>query len=174
MKAAMIFPLLFAALISLSCTKGELSGDPVVASETPSTVTATVNKTVMLQLINSVRQKGCQCGDTYYNPAPSLTWNSQLETAAYVHSEDMYTNKYFDHKAPDGSNGGVRIEQAGYNWFTFGENIAMGYRSEKEVVEGWLQSPSHCKNIMNKSFREMGVARMGTYWTQEFGAKSSH
>jgi uncharacterized protein YkwD len=173
MKAAMIFPLLFAVLISVSCTKGELNGDRVVAPETPSTVTATVNKTVMLQLINSVRQKGCQCGDTYYNPAPSLTWNNQLEAAAYVHSEDMYTNKYFDHKAPDGSNGGARIEQAGYNWFTFGENIAMGYRSEKEVVDGWLQSPGHCKNIMNSSFKEMGVARVGTYWTQEFGAKSN-
>jgi uncharacterized protein YkwD len=173
MKAAMISPLLFAALISLSCTKGDLSNDPIVAPETPPPVATTVNKTVMLQLINSVRQKGCQCGDTFYNPAPSLIWNNQLETAAYVHSEDMYTNKYFDHKAPDGSNGGVRIEQAGYNWFAFGENIAMGYRSEKEVVDGWLQSPGHCKNIMNSSFEEMGVARVGTYWTQEFGAKSN-
>jgi uncharacterized protein YkwD len=173
MKTTVTFSFLLAALLGLSCTKGEVSNDTVVNTEPLSTVPTTVNKTVMLQLINSVRQKGCQCGDTYYNPAPSLTWNNQLEAAAYVHSEDMYTNKYFNHTAPDGSNGGVRIEQAGYNWTTFGENIAMGYKSEKEVLDGWLQSPGHCKNIMNKSFKEMGVARVGTYWTQEFGAKSN-
>ena len=72
----------------------------------------------------------------------------------------------------DGSNGGVRIERAGYDWATFGENIAMGYRTEKDVVADWLQSPGHCKNIMNRNFKEMGVARVGNYWTQEFGAKT--
>ena len=171
MKATAMFPVLFVALFALSCTKGELSNDTTINTETPSTVTATVNKTVMLQLVNEVRQKGCQCGDTYYPSAPVVIWNGQLEAAAYEHSEDMYTNKYFDHVAPDGSNGGVRIEQAGYNWLTYGENIAMGYKSEKEVIDAWLQSPGHCKNIMNKSFKEMGVARAGAYWTQEFGAQ---
>ena len=173
MKAGSIFLLLFVALISFSCTKGDLStvrtDDPASSSAIPNTV----NKTVMLQLVNEVRQNGCQCGDTYYNPVPVVSWNNQLEAAAYEHSEDMYTNEYFDHVAPDGSNGGVRIQRAGYNWFTFGENIAAGYRNEKEVVTGWLQSPGHCKNIMNKSFKEMGVARVGNYWTQEFGAKSN-
>ena len=170
MKATMIFSVLLAAFIFGSCTKDDLSTGTTVKSET-SAVPTTVNKTVMLQLVNDVRKKGCQCGDNYYNPAPSITWSGQLETAAYDHSEDMYTNKYFDHMAPDGSNGGVRIEQAGYNWITYGENIAVGYKSEKEVLDGWFQSPGHCKNIMNKSFKEMGVARVGTYWTQEFGAK---
>ena len=159
------------AFLFFSCSKAELSDDTAVKTENPSTVPTTVNKTVLLQLVNEVRKKGCQCGDTYYYPAPVVTWNSQLEAAAYEHSEDMYANKYFDHIAPDGSNGGLRIEQAGYNWMTYGENIAVGFRSEKEVIDGWLQSPGHCKNIMNKSFKEMGVARVGTYWTQEFGAR---
>lgn len=171
MKTTMIFPVLFAASVSFSCTKTDLSDDTSVKSETVSSVSTTVNKAVMLQLVNEVRKKGCQCGDTYYYPAPTITWNNQLEAAAYEHSEDMYTNKYFDHIAPDGSNGGSRIEQAGYNWMTFGENIAVGFRSEKEVLDGWLLSPGHCKNIMNNSFKEMGVARVGTYWTQEFAAK---
>lgn len=173
MKTTMIFPVLLAAFLAISCTKGELSNDNTVVAENPSSVPTTVNRTVMLQLVNDVRKKGCQCGDTYYSAVPTISWNSQLEAAAYVHSEDMYTNKYFDHIAPDGSNGGVRIDKAGYNWFTFGENIAVGFKSEKEVLDGWLQSPGHCKNIMNKNFKEMGVARVGTYWTQEFGARSN-
>jgi uncharacterized protein YkwD len=100
-----------------------------------------------------------------------LLWNDVLEKAAYHHSADMYQNDYFSHTALDGSNGGVRIQRAGYNWMTYGENIAMGYKNERETVEGWLSSPGHCKNIMNRSFKEMGVARVGNYWTQEFGAK---
>ena len=53
----------------------------------------------------------------------------------------------------------------------YGENIATGYRTEKEVVKGWIASPGHCKNIMSKLYKEMGVARYGNYWTQEFGAQ---
>lgn len=132
---------------------------------------SSVNKTMMLQLVNEVRKKGCQCGDTYYYPVKEVLWNDQLEKAAYNHSLDMYTNEYFSHVAPDGSNGGVRITRVGYNWKAFGENIAAGYRSEKEVVDGWLSSPGHCKNIMSTNFKEMGVARVGNYWTQEFGSK---
>jgi uncharacterized protein YkwD len=39
------------------------------------------------------------------------------------------------------------------------------------VVDNWLKSPGHCKNIMNKAFKEVGVGRVGDYWTQNFGAR---
>jgi uncharacterized protein YkwD len=129
---------------------------------------ATLNKALILQLVNSVRKKGCQCGGEWYGPAPALTWNNRLETAALAHSRDMFQNHYFSHTAPDGSSAGQRIQDAGYEWRTYGENIAAGYTSEQETVQGWLQSPGHCKNIMNKDFREMGVGRAGNYWTQSF------
>lgn len=130
-----------------------------------------INKTLLLELVNKARKKGCQCGDTYYYPAPALAWNAQLEQAAFDHSNDMFEKKYFSHTAPNGSKAGDRIEKAGYHWMMYGENIGMGYRNEKEVVDGWLKSPGHCKNIMNKNYREMGVARAGNYWTQTFGSK---
>ena len=166
-----MFPVFIAALLSFSCTKDSTSVEAPVNPDKVTSVPATLNKTLMLQLVNDVRKKGCQCGDTYYKPATAITWNEQLEAAAYSHSEDMYKKKYFSHIAPDGSNGGARIQKAGYNWLTYGENIAMGPKTEREVVEGWLESPGHCKNIMNSNFKEMGVAKVGSYWTQEFGAK---
>lgn len=132
---------------------------------------STVNKSLMLQLVNDLRSKGCQCGDTYYNPAPGIAWNNQLESAAYAHSTDMNQNNFFSHNAPNGTDAGVRITKAGYNWRTYGENIASGHKTEADVFKGWIESPDHCRNIMNKNFKEMGVARAGTYWTQEFGAK---
>lgn len=128
-----------------------------------------VDKNLILQLVNSTRKSGCQCGDTWYPSAPPLAWNDLLEKAALVHSADMYANNYFNHQAADGSKAGDRIEAVGYRWKSYGENIAMGYRTEKEVVAGWLKSPGHCKNIMGKGYKEMGVAQVGGYWTQNFG-----
>jgi uncharacterized protein YkwD len=158
----------FVLLISTYSKESDLP----TKNSTTNALPTTVNKSVLLQLVNEVRKKGCQCGDTYYNPVPPVTWNEQLEKAAYNHSVDMYQNKYFSHLAPDGSKGGVRIERVGYKWMAFGENIAMGYKTEREVVEGWIKSPGHCKNIMKKIFKEMGVARYGNFWTQEFGCST--
>lgn len=155
-------PFIFAFITS--CTK---DSSPVNINSVPSTV----NKTVLLQLVNNARKKGCNCGNTYYASAAPLTWNEQLEKAAYDHSKDMFQNKYFSHTGSDGSSSSERIINAGYGWKWYGENIAQGYPGEQEVVAGWLSSPGHCANIMNKNFKEMGVARVGDYWTQEFGSR---
>lgn len=130
-----------------------------------------VNKTLLLQLVNGVRKTGCKCGDTWYAPAPALTWNAQLEKAAQAHSRDMSRNNYFSHTGQDGSTAGSRMQDAGYQWRNYGENIAAGWTTEQEVITGWLHSTGHCKNIMNKDFREMGVARTGNLWTQDFGTR---
>jgi len=130
-----------------------------------------LNKTVIINLVNEVRKKGCKCGDTYYYAASPLIWNEQLEKAAFEHSNDMYRRNYFSHVSPEGFKAGDRIEKAGYHWMMYGENIGMGYKNEKEMVEGWLKSPGHCKNIMNKGYKEMAVAKVGSYWTQTFGAR---
>ena len=130
-----------------------------------------VNKTVLLELVNKVRKNGCKCGDTWYPSAPAVTWNNQLEAAAAGHSKNMHQKKFFSHKGTDGSDGGDRIARTGYRWTAYGENIANGYLSEREVILGWLASPGHCRNIMNRKYKEMGVARMGRYWTQTFGAR---
>ena len=104
-------------------------------------------------------------------PVSPVTWNDQLAKAAYEHSADMKTKNYFEHIAPDGSNPGERITATGYIWRTYGENIALGYKDEQAVMNGWLTSEGHCKNIMNANFKEMGAGREGNYWSQEFGAK---
>ncbi len=166
----MLLPL-FAALLIASTHVTVAASTTVVPIDPPGAKIRSVNKSLMLQLVNEVRRKGCQCGDTYYYPAPELTWNTKLEAAALSHSSNMQESNFFSHRAPDGSNGGVRIERAGYIWKAYGENIAAGYTSERAVLKGWLESPGHCKNLLNKRYREMGVARVGTYWTQEFGAQ---
>lgn len=130
-----------------------------------------LDKNLLLTLVNAARKKGCNCGNAYYSPAPPLTWNEQLEAAAAVHSADMSRQHFFSHTGSDGTTAGERIEGAGYRWKGYGENIAEGYRSEDEVIKGWLISPGHCKNIMDKNFKEMGISRSGNYWTQVFASR---
>ncbi|MDX2049443.1 MAG: CAP domain-containing protein [Chitinophagaceae bacterium] len=135
------------------------------------TIVYNVNKQTMLNLVNQARQSGCTCGTTVMPSVGTVSWNDQLAKAAYDHSADMKTNNYFSHTSLDGTTPGTRITTAGYAWSTYGENIAMGYPDEQAVVNAWLNSEGHCKNIMNKNFKEMGVGKEGTYWTQVFGAK---
>ncbi|WP_228977019.1 sigma-70 family RNA polymerase sigma factor [Streptomyces sp. DH12] len=100
--------------------------------------------------------------------------NGLLDTAALRHSEDMDARDYFDHSSPDGTDPGDRITAAGYRWSTYGENIARGQQSPEAVMESWMNSPGHRANILNCSFKELGVGRHdasgGPWWTQVFGA----
>lgn len=162
MKTAMLLPFLFAFIVS--CTKNDAVEHPVADA-------SSVNKTLLLQLVNDVRQKGCNCGDKWQPPVGTLTWNDKLEAAATAHSIDMNQKAYFSHTSPDGSNAGNRIQRAGYVWRAYGENIAFGYNNERDLIRGWLNSATHCANMMNRNFKEMGVGRSGTYWTQAFGAR---
>ena len=126
---------------------------------------------LLLDLVNDVRASGTTCGDTYYPPVDAISWNNKLEQAAKNHSVDMYENDFFAHESPKGSTLTSRLQEVEYNYSTAGENIAYGYTSEQQVIEAWLNSQGHCANIMNGNFKEMGVGRVGNYWTQNFGSQ---
>jgi uncharacterized protein YkwD len=129
-----------------------------------------------LTLINKTRAKGCNCGNTWYPPAPPLVWNNDLEEAAKGHAKDMARQNYFSHESKDGRTMNTRIVTAGYvfkGWksFMIGENIAFGQTSIPEVMAGWFKSEGHCKNLMNPGFKEVGVAEKNKYWVQDFGGR---
>jgi uncharacterized protein YkwD len=129
-----------------------------------------------LELINRTRTKGCNCGTTYMPPVAPLKWNDLLEKAAKGHAQEMAKKKYFSHTSKDGRSTMVRVEDAGYTHkgyrsFTVGENIAQGQPTIQEVTEGWFKSPSHCNNLMNPDFKDVGVWLDNTYWVQDFGGR---
>jgi uncharacterized protein YkwD len=129
-----------------------------------------------LTYINRVRARGCNCGVTYMPPAPPLIWNDQLEVAAIEHAADMSMRGYFSHESLDGRSFQDRIMNTGYTIKGFkgievGENIAFGPQTVAEVMEGWLHSPGHCRNLMNPGFKEIGIAETNTYWVQDFGGR---
>ncbi|MCY0943830.1 CAP domain-containing protein [Streptomyces antarcticus] len=103
---------------------------------------------------------------------PVLTLNAKLTKAAQDHSTDMAANSNMSHTGSDGSDPGRRITRAGYEWRTYGENVAYGYSTPEKVMEGWMNSPGHKRNILDCSYKEIGIglAQPGHYWTQDFGA----
>ncbi|MEV3987617.1 sigma-70 family RNA polymerase sigma factor [Streptomyces sp. NPDC049837] len=119
------------------------------------------------RLVNSERAKN-GCGP--------VSQNGLLDTAARRHSDDMAARDYFDHTSPDGKGPGDRITEAGYAWSTYGENIARGQQTPASVMDSWMNSPGHRANILNCSFKEIGIGihegSGGPWWTQVFGARS--
>ena len=148
-------------------------------------------RSVYLQAVNRMRAQPRRCGSRTYAAAKPLRWNRKLYLAAYEHSRDMASCCHFSHhgsgKASDWtataqqlgkcSSFVDRIENNGYTrHLAIAENIAYGMRSVEEVMQQWIESPGHCKNIMNPSFTEFGMAQVKDssgryYWTQTFGSQ---
>lgn len=126
-------------------------------------------KAEMVKQVNEIRSQGCNCGGRFMPPVGPLSWNNKIGLAAARHAIDMDTKNYFSHIGLDGKNIGDRIAATGYNWTYVSENIAWGYHSIPAVLEAWLKSPTHCRNLMNPKLTHMGVAKKGEYWVQDFG-----
>jgi len=141
----------------------------------------------IVEFVNLEREEGNWCGDKYYSPAPPVAWNDTLANAAMKHSTDMAQNEFLEHTGSDGSDPGDRILNAGYEWITYGENIAYGSgeifgNTSKGAVKGWMDSPGHCSNIMNPDFIDIGVANVKghcdgyncLYWTMSLATPKDY
>ncbi|MBB5117996.1 CAP domain-containing protein [Streptomyces eurocidicus] len=121
----------------------------------------------VVDMVNAERAKhGCS----------PVTVNAKLQAAAQGHSDDMAARDYYDHTTPEGKGPGDRITAAGYRWSTYGENIFKSPKDARTAMDGWMKSQGHRDNILNCSFKEMGVginfSANGPWWTQNFGASS--
>jgi uncharacterized protein YkwD len=125
----------------------------------------------MLEAVNRARAEARTCGGERMAAAPPVDWDQKLAAAAATHAADMAEGDFLGHIGPGGEKIGARVEKAGYAWSDLGENVAGGRSRPAEVVTGWLQSPDHCANLMNRRFEETGAAcarnpeaTYGTYW----------
>lgn len=132
-------------------------------------------ETQMLSSINVFRAQEQNCGGQMMPAVPALTWNYDLEAAAYRHSSDMANANFMDHTGSDGSDPGQRIADTGYVANAWAENVAAGQSTINAVMTSWMNSPGHCMNIMNSNVTEVGASavensdtRYGIYWTQVF------
>ena len=106
---------------------------------------------------------------------PALRVDGRLDRSAQHWSSAMVADNDFSH----GSNFGARIRGFGFVWSAAGENIATGYATPDAVVNAWMASPGHCRNILSPRFAFIGtgvsprgirsVGSSGATWTQDFG-----
>ncbi|MFS0558908.1 CAP-associated domain-containing protein [Brevibacillus sp. 179-C9.3 HS] len=105
----------------------------------------------------------------YRYKLPPLQWNEKAADVARNHSIDMEGNNFFDHvSATTGSNPFDRMKAASLSYSMAGENIAAGYTDAIEAHEGWMNSPGHRKNVLEKGFTQLGVGVYADYFTQTF------
>jgi len=90
---------------------------------------------------------------------PSLSQNQTLNLVAEKRIKDMVDFNYFAHESPSGNDAKTLAEKLGYSYLLIGENLAFGYfKDEKDIVEAWMKSKGHRENILNESYKEIGVA----------------
>ena len=105
---------------------------------------------------------------------PPLHQSRALDRSAQRWTRTMVQDDVFSH----GANFATRITQAGVSWADAGENIATGFATPRDVVDAWLASPGHCRNILDPDFRLVGVgvdsrpvrgwASGPATWTEDF------
>ena len=160
---------------------------PALASDTPFKVVASphgyvaqcsVDAAEALRRLNAARASGRSCGGRRMPPAPQLHWDQSLQSVATGHSRDMARRNYFDHRSPEGRTVRDRVAGTPYKTKLVGENLAGGDRQASGAIQGWLESPAHCQNLMNPKFSQVAVAcvgqpgsQWGTYWTMVLGQR---
>jgi uncharacterized protein YkwD len=112
------------------------------------------------------------------NGLPALAENEKLDAAAMIKAQDMFQKQYFAHESPSGAGPSDLAEDVNYDYLAIGENLALGnFKDDEALVQAWMDSPGHRANILNKKYKEIGVAVLkGAYegettWiaVQEFG-----
>ncbi|MGD6834022.1 CAP domain-containing protein [Sutcliffiella halmapala] len=136
--------------------------DQAPAAESTEGITETEQK--VIELTNAERRK---------NGLSDLKADSALSNVAREKSKDMKAKNYFSHTSPTYGSPFDMMRDFGITYNTAGENIAMGQRSPEEVVQAWMNSEGHRKNILNGNFTHIGVGYVedGNYWTQMFIGK---
>jgi uncharacterized protein YkwD len=89
-----------------------------------------------------------------------LRRSAELDRVARSHSSDMARRNYLSHDNPEGANPLDRIQGAAMTGFTLAaENLGKTNRNDpnREIVESWLRSPEHRRNLLAPPFNTTGI-----------------
>lgn len=138
----------------------------LLANAKVNTVTYSAYASEVLRLVNIERDKV---------GAAHLVLDGALCDAANMRAIEMDYSGNFSHTRPNGSDCFTVFSFCNISFYTCGENIAAGYVTPADVVDGWMHSEGHKANILNASYTKMGLGystggggEYGRYWAQEF------
>ena len=87
---------------------------------------------------------------------PKLAYNEKLASAAVKKANDMFYANYWAHYSPSGKTPWEFILAEGYKYEYAGENLAKDFMFSNDVVQAWMDSPSHRENLLKKDYSEVG------------------
>jgi hypothetical protein len=86
---------------------------------------------------------------------PTLKQNDALSRAAQAKADQMITQNYWSHEAPDGTTPWYFFHKVGYDYSVAGENLAYGFATSDQVVTAWMNSAEHRENILG-NYQDVG------------------
>ncbi len=101
----------------------------------------------VIDLVNEEREK---------EGLDPLKTTDKLSESAQIRAEEL--KEKYSHDRPDGTECFTVLDDVGIGrYYAAGENIALGQKTPEQVVNAWMNSEGHRKNIMNRQFEEIGV-----------------
>ena len=159
-----------ALVAACALTTGALADSPLEPCTDASSLQFAV------QRLNAVRQQGdAPCASLAAALQP-LAWESRLASSAHAQAADLALRDLLSHFDAPQRGLGVRLRSAGYAAAGAGENLAAGQTDFDDTLQAWLASPSHCANLMQPEFRDVGLAcvqrrgsRYERFWVAHLG-----
>jgi uncharacterized protein YkwD len=88
-----------------------------------------------------------------------LLENILLNDIAKERVQDMFQKQYIAHISPTGEGATDAAQKIGYRYRLLAENIGSGtFINNQKVLNNWMQSPGHRKNILSSDTNEIGVS----------------
>ncbi len=92
------------------------------------------------------------------NGVGAVVYNPLLAQAASAKANNMLSENYWAHFSPSGKSPWSFMNSVGYKYVYAGENLARDFGDAQSVVNAWMNSPSHKSNLLDRGFKEIGVA----------------
>jgi uncharacterized protein YkwD len=148
-------------IAALACLAAVASIAAPVAGSTPARKDASLValESGVLQKLNAIRAR--------HGLSP-LRASTKLAAAASQHSHEMASDGYFAHDSANGASFSSRIAQwysgKGFGMWMVGENLLWSSPTvdPSRALSMWMHSPAHRANILNGSWREIGVGAVHT------------
>jgi len=147
-----IFALLKSGYITIDLLGNRLVTTEIIEQQQPSptpTPTPEEIKQEIFTLVNAERTKK--------GLAP-LRENPLLDKSAELKAEDLIQKDYWAHNSPEGLEPWNFFQRVGYGYSYAGENLAKNFYNPQDIINSWMNSEEHRKDILNGVYEETGIA----------------
>jgi uncharacterized protein YkwD len=169
---------LLALVASVVLTAGvAVAGQPNAEALEPCLNDVQMQKAV--EQLNALRRQAAPCA-AIGAAMQRLSWEVRLAASAHEHAVDLAMQDRLSHTDSRNRGFGVRLRSSGYAAAGAGENLAAGQTGIDDTLQAWLASPSHCANLMQPEYRDVGLAcvqrrgsRYERFWVAHFGVPAA-